>query len=464
MSSIPESSSQSGEARLPSGSGESAAGERFPRGLRQTWELELLISGAVVFALLQLPSRVDEVYGRLDPHLAGTVAFGVFLVYYYVKLTLYALIGAFLVHLAARAYWVGLIGLEAVFPHGVRWENSQFGPIGRRFYQDRVPALSTLIGRADDLCSTIFSFAFTIVFIFVFSILWAGVLAVIALVISRLLYGGERMGDVFKALVLVLLIPTMALPLVDKAIGKRLNPSGLPARFLYGMTAFYYRALFMNLYAPVTNVLFTNVRKKAIYPVFAASFVVLLGAFLLSMVLRGGLISLDSEIYLPEGHGEQEVRSDYYESLRPAGEIFRTLPSIQSDVVRDPYVKLFIPYYPRRHNPAIEKRCPGVRPLKEPGLRFGDPRPDGQVSEGAAEAVLRCLAGIHRVSLDGKPLSGLPFHFYTHPKTGIRGIAAYIPAEGLARGSHLLRVEAVPRDEPKPEEPPPDPYLIRFWR
>jgi len=57
---------------------------------------------------------------------------------------------------------------------------------------------------------------------------------------------------------------------------------------------------------------------------------------------------------------------------RPAEEIFRTLPSIQSDVIRDPYVKLFIPYYPRRHNPVVEKRCPGVRPLKEPGLRFED--------------------------------------------------------------------------------------------
>jgi hypothetical protein len=460
---MPEKTPGGEDARLLSESQGPPDGERFPHGLRQTWELELLISGAVVFALLQLPSGVDRVYERLDPHLAGTAAFGVFLVYYYAKLTLYALIGAFLVHLIARAYWVGLVGLEAVFPRGVRWERSQYGPIGRRFYQERVPPLSTLIARTDDFCSTIFSFAFTIVFIFVFSILWAGVLAVIALAVSRLFFEGERMGDVFRTLALLLLIPTTIAPLLDKWIGKKLSPAGLPARLLYGLTAFYYRAFFMNMYAPVTSVLFTNVRKKTIYPIFAASFVVLLGAFILSTVLQGDVISLDSEIYLPEGDGEHSVRSEYYESLRPEGEIFRTLPSIQSDVIREPYVRLLIPYYPRRHNPAIEKRCPRVRPLKEAGLRFEDPRPDGQETEGSAEAVLRCLAGIHPVSLDGKPLANLPFRFTTHPKTGLRGIVAYIPTAGLSRGSHLLRVGAVPRPEPKKGEKPPGPHLIRFW-
>jgi hypothetical protein len=438
------------------------AGERFPRGLRQTWELELLISGAVVFALLQLPSGVDRVYERLDPHLASTVAFGVFIVYYYAKLTLYALIAAFLVHLAARAYWVGLVGLEAVFPHGVRWENSQYGPIGRRFYQERVPPLATLIARTDNFCSTIFSFAFTIVFIFVISILWAGVLALVALAISRLLFGGERMGDVFRTLAFSLLIPTMAAPLLDKAIGKRLSPTGLPARFLYRLTTFYYRALFMNLYAPVTNVLFTNVRKKAIYPIFTASFVALLGVFFLSLILQGDLVSLDSEIYRPGEDGEHTVRTDYYEGLRPAGEIYRTLPSIQSDIIRDPYVRLFLPYYPRRHNPLIEKRCPGVRPLREAGLRVESPQADDRPG-GSPEAVLRCFARIHRVSLDGRPIS-VPFHFSTHPRTGLRGIVAYIPAEGLSRGSHLLRVEALPRPKPREGEEPPEPHLIRFWR
>jgi hypothetical protein len=80
-----------------------------------------------------------------------------------------------------------------------------------------------------------------------------------------------------------------------------------------------------------------------------------------------------------------------------------------------------------------------------------------------AAAVLRCLTDLHRVSLDGKPLPGLELNFSTHPKTGVRGLVGYVPVADLPRGSHLLRVEAVPRPEPRKGDRPPDPYLIRFW-
>ena len=49
------------------------------------------------------------------------------MLYQYVKLILYTLISCFILHLCTRAYWVGLIGLETVFPHGVRWEDTPTG-------------------------------------------------------------------------------------------------------------------------------------------------------------------------------------------------------------------------------------------------------------------------------------------------------------------------------------------------
>jgi hypothetical protein len=81
----------------------------------------------------------------------------------------------------------------------------------------------------------------------------------------------------------------------------------------------------------------------------------------------------------------------------------------------------------------------------------------------AARQVLHCLVKIHHVLLDSRPLPGIQFQFAAHPKTSVRGIVAYIPTAGLSPGSHLLRVEAVPRPEPRKGERPPDPYLIRFW-
>jgi hypothetical protein len=49
---------------------------------------------------------------------------------------------------------------------------------------------------------------------------------------------------------------------------------------------------------------------------------------------------------------------------------------------------------------------------------------------------------------------------YQIAKVILRGMLAYIPTAGLARGEHLPRVEAVPGRRAKT---PPKPHLIRFW-
>ena len=449
----------------PSDTAKPSKPERFTHGLRQTWELELVISGAVAFALLQLPSAVSAAYDRIEPHLADALGGGAFIVYYYTKLAIYTLIATFLSHIIARAYWVGLVGLEAVFPHGPRWDQTSYGPISRRFYQERLPSLSTLIDRVDDFCSTIFSFSFMIVFIFVSSIFWAGLLGLLAFGISRLFFGGERLGDIFKGLFLLLTVPLLLMTLIDKAIGGKIAPASPLAKLIRGMTGFYYRGLAMNLYGPIMMTLFSNVRKKAIYPIFFIALAGVLGFFFLNELARRDLLSLSSEAYVPAKPGEAEVSPAYYEDQRPEGKVFSTTPSIPTDVVSGPYVKLFIPYDPRRHNAAIERRCPGVKPLREEGLLLTR-RNAGAPPAGPARQVLRCLAEIHRVRLDGKPVPGLEFHFTSHLGTGLRGIVGYIPTAGLAPGSHLLRVEAVPRPESSRKgkgDPPPDPYRIRFW-
>ena len=39
-----------------------ATPETVPRGTTPTWEIEMLLSGAVVFALLQIPSQLDPLF------------------------------------------------------------------------------------------------------------------------------------------------------------------------------------------------------------------------------------------------------------------------------------------------------------------------------------------------------------------------------------------------------------------
>src|SRR6188768_3976027 len=80
-----------------------------------TWELELFLSGALVFATLQLPDVVEHFFHGLEPHLAGATRTVVMNLSLYAKAIAYTLLITFTVHLIGRALWVALMGLQSVF-------------------------------------------------------------------------------------------------------------------------------------------------------------------------------------------------------------------------------------------------------------------------------------------------------------------------------------------------------------
>src|SRR5687768_6527251 len=95
--------------------------EPIPRGTTPTWEIEMLLSGAVVFALLQLPEALDRSFDGAMTRLGSGWGAVAFLVYCYAKGIVYSLIGTFVLHLAARAYWIALVGINSVYPGGPKW-------------------------------------------------------------------------------------------------------------------------------------------------------------------------------------------------------------------------------------------------------------------------------------------------------------------------------------------------------
>src|SRR5205085_8925932 len=103
-----------------------------------------------------------------------------------------------------------------------------------------------------------------------------------------------------------------------------------------------------------------NVGRRRMMAIF---YLVLIAIFLwvaADRLARSDRLSINSYDYVgsSDAYG---VDFRYYESQRPAGELYARIPSIQSDVIRDPYVKLFIPYSPTRHNEHVAARCPALR-------------------------------------------------------------------------------------------------------
>lgn len=428
----------------------------------RTWELELLISGALVFALLRLPGAADLAYDRVYPHLSGAAYSLAFGAHYAAKLVLYGLIAAFVIHLTGRAYWGGLVGLQSVYPGGVRWDQTRYGPIFLDVYKRGHPPLETQITRADRFCSAIFAFAFSMVFLLGVVAVMTGVLAGLAYAVSRFLLGG-RHSEVLYIGGLGIFFVAPVLMWVDRRYGEALMRAGWPGRAVRAVARASYYGLLGPVYQPVLDILSSNVGRKTIFALTQAFMFGVLTTFLVSEFSRRGVLTADSYDFYPEGASARLVDPGYYEALRDEEAMYPRTPSIQAEVVHEPFVQLFLPYNPRRHNGVIAERCAGVEPLARGGVRMRGPSPP-PLDPAREAAVLGCLASLQPVTLNGTAATNLRYHFYQHPRTGVRGIRAMIPTADLPTGENLLVVAQIPRAEGtiQPRRPA-QPHHIPFW-
>ncbi len=127
----------------------------------ESWQAEILISGGAFVALLSI---LESAFGFFSFLVFSTRIRGEIVAMFSVLIfygCLYLLIG-FFIHLIFRGYWIGLIGLNSVFPNGI--SKQRLAMKGR---------FSKLIGDAsninailklDDLCGQIFALTFLIFF------------------------------------------------------------------------------------------------------------------------------------------------------------------------------------------------------------------------------------------------------------------------------------------------------------
>ncbi|HJX27786.1 MAG TPA: hypothetical protein VJ885_07730, partial [Thermoanaerobaculia bacterium] len=279
--------------------------------------------------------------------------------------------------------------------------------------------------------------AFLVVLACLISIAWIAICCGIAWALAWRF--DEESISRFFWVVLTVFCAMMVFPaFLDRLLGHRLDPESRTARLIEGWMRFTDLMQVGALFTPIAVTLFSNQRRRWFYNLFAVGFFALMVLVTVGYAVRREGISLlgrAPETVAPE----RQIHAVHYEDQWPEEGAFQLAPSIQSDVIEDPYLELFLPYRPDRHDPVFARQCPD------------QPR-----------AILECAARVHRVSLDGKPVRELTFHLYEHPRTGVRGFRAYIPMRGIPRGGHLLRIEPLPR-KARLLRKKAEPWLIRFW-
>lgn len=407
------------------GEDRNAQSDTMERLRDRTDELELIISSLTIFALFSMPGWLFDKLANVYTHLSTSLAIAGIVAVTLLAGVSYVLAACFVVHLMARAYWVGLIGLRTVFPAGINWSKTPgLGPLSRRYYQDTLPDLDTVIQKTDRLASSLFA----VISMLTLGVLWFGVILIVILVISATI--GARFGltntgiGIGSAVILIVFLGVpLLLYLLDAQLASRV-PRLHDSRSFAGLVRLLRRiaglAYPQRLVLPVQLTLQSNTR-PIVFVVALAISIVIIVAVGNTRAAAWQSFTLSGEFtYLDAAQVQAGFRSTYYEDMSSPMDRMRGWPRVDSFEQNGSFVRLFLPYQPLRDNLVLDQLCGSAEEAPDP---------------------VACLRQLWSVSIEGTPVSMASFEPAQRADLAMRGLIGLVPLAGLEPG--LRRIEVV---------------------
>ncbi|MGA0557684.1 hypothetical protein ACO2Q8_13600 [Larkinella sp. VNQ87] len=317
----------------------------------QSWNLELAISGVAMFAILQLPDLLESVFSYLRynymTHTTGAAMMFPSLAYSLIRATCHVLFAAFLANFVMRAFWVGLVGLLAVFPSGIRYDRIPFStPYAQQRMADELGPLDRYILWLDKRCNIVFALAFQFVFFLVVVALLYLLGLLIYLVIQPNVPANVWLGVKIALGALVAVFYLAIILLSQKKVKE--SPRGIR---LHYRLAKLMQLMMMGLYrhtSYVTNTFYSNIRSGKLVQSAVIFMLVFFGVFILEYTndfsrVNGRISPFNSRHLYSDRVDSLYIEPTVYDNQRPEG-AFIGAASIQADVIREPYLRLFIAY------------------------------------------------------------------------------------------------------------------------
>ncbi len=430
---------------------------------RQSWEPELLISGAAAYASLSLPGLFKSAFVayRMDFMVGSSKIDLLFptLIYAVFASIGQILILTFFLHFAMRAFWVGMVGLLSVYPQGIRFSEIKYvSDYGKTFLKKKLTTVDEFVIRLDKWCSILFSVAFIIVLVLLgVALMYAFFFVVMAL--GKLLVPNELIKS-YTVLISSVMAAIFIIFALVVFILKRIKNNEDAQKWSFLINYRIAQVLFPIISKATPYLMYTFYSNLSRRHLMVSSS--LIGALFLVLLISNSNNSgykqkdiFDTRSYFSEGSAENLLRNDYYENLRDPQQLIEHL-TIQADIVKEPFLKLFIAY-PKRLDFRLNQLCKPFSP---------DPKllpPARQAKKDAHH--LACFGQLYQIYLNKVQINQPNFMFYVHPVSQAKGIIAYIPIDYLISGSkNLLQIKTkLPDPLIKKKRQTTYAYSLPFW-
>jgi len=399
----------------------------------ESWEAELLISTVAILGIFQLFKLADGsttfIINQFSPaqywigH--GIVTGGI--------LAFSILATMFVIHFLLRAYWVGLVGLNSVFPD-YSIEDSAYSELYTEKILALLPKLKKTIKDVDELCSVIFSAAFFMMFLYVYLSLFT----LIYLIAFNSLSDHIHKYILFLPIAIISAVGILQTILSVLANIRVLKKSRRIQTLYFQSVKWGSILLFGPLYKFLLQISMTfgsNFKKKK-------AIVILLLVFAVVGIFSSGfkVDNTQNLAYLQSRTDEIDatrIQNGFYES-RTENNLFLVTPQIESDIINREIHRLFIPIY-KHERRKLKRVCAGdVDKLEK--------------HSDKSKWYLNCYAHYHEVCLDDEKVDAT-YLKYELPVTGQFGIVTYIDMGNKPKGLYTLRVKKNMKDSLRWEIP-----------
>ena len=317
----------------------------------QSWNLELVISGAALFAVLQLPDLLDQAFDyfryNLMSQTEGMQGLLPTMAYMMMKATCYVLFAAFLANFVMRAFWVGLVGLLAVYPSGIHYDRIPFStPYAQQRMSEELGPLDLYILRLDRRCNIVFAVAFLFVF-FLIIVAFAYLIILVVYSIVKPLVSVES-WQVIKLIAYGLFAVYMVASLVLTLPKVRAHPTGVK---LHHQFTSLVKIMFWGMQKPSSFILNTFYSHLPYQKILRAA-AIMMGVFFVVVVVEftvdlarvnGRKQPLNQRHLYSSRLDSLFINPTAYDNLR-ADDAYVDGASIQADVIREPFIRLYIAY------------------------------------------------------------------------------------------------------------------------
>ncbi|THH41513.1 hypothetical protein [Neolewinella litorea] len=399
---------------------------------RESWQPELIISGAAIFGSLQLPDLITQMEHYFLLNYDRDTLFICYIASMYWRILTNGLIVTFIFHFIVRALWIGLAGLNSVFPGGFR-TNQRFSAHFQKNMREEYGDVDGLIARLDRLGSGIFGVAFAVSGVF----LNFGLIGLLLIVLHSWLVGQGVPADRVLLIIGLCLAPLLLLSLISMVgHAERFRDTAIVRRFQWPVTKVISRATYplgRHFIVTSTNLVTSfYADRKTFTWYYLVGFVGLMVIALSSVLLNDNTRLFIDRVYHRNGADSLLLSTSYSADESYEGIYYRPVLD-HTQGLSEAGMMVWIPL-PEREMAYLLGDC------SIPEVDDELPREERQQLRW--QRIVDCGKEYIKIALNGRPQLDFKLERqYRENAAGSQyGMRAFLPDPPLAAGKNLLEV------------------------